>query len=138
MCSLGLYHCTIYVDRTTIRARVAYTYSFDILTVRIVKKATGQSWVVISCGSRSEAQSELGRTYGRCPISNLFLVSTYVSVMQRQAKLPEIFDQIAQFTPNLEFGSRTTPTQILKFRQILALWVLTFQNTPSPPKKFEI
>ena len=41
-----------------------------------------------------------------------FLVSTYVvcerlSVMQRQARLPEIFDQIAQFTPDLEFGSRT-------------------------------
>ena len=43
-----------------------------------------------------------------------FLVSTYVvceglSVMQRQARLPEIFDQIAQFTPKLEFGSRTPP-----------------------------
>ena len=38
------------------------------------------------------------------------LVFTYVacerlSVMQRQARLPEIFDQIAQFIPKLEFGS---------------------------------
>ena len=38
------------------------------------------------------------------------LVSTYVvcerlSAMQRQARLPEIFDQIAQFNPKLEFGS---------------------------------
>ena len=42
------------------------------------------------------------------------LVSTYVvcerlSVMQRQARLPEIFDQIAQFTPKLEFGFRMPP-----------------------------
>ena len=29
--------------------------------------------------------------------------------MQRQARLPENFDQIAQFTPKLEFGSRTPP-----------------------------
>ena len=38
------------------------------------------------------------------------LVSTYVvcerlSVMQRQARLPEIFDQIPHFTPEVEFGS---------------------------------
>ena len=47
-----------------------------------------------------------------------FLVSTYVvcerlSVMQRQARLPEFFDQIAQNTPVLEFGSRTpSPIEI--------------------------
>ena len=29
--------------------------------------------------------------------------------MQWQARLPEIFDHIAQFTPKLEFGSRTHP-----------------------------
>ena len=69
--------------------------------------------------------------------------------MQRQARLPEIFDQIAQFTPDLEFGSRMSPppklkfSQILdfgfwlsrpppklKFSQILALSILTFQITP--------
>ena len=32
--------------------------------------------------------------------------------MRRQAILPEIFDQIAQFTPKLEFGSRPHPTKI--------------------------
>ena len=38
-----------------------------------------------------------------------FLVSTYLvcerlSVMQRQTRLPEIFDQIPQFTPEVEYG----------------------------------
>ena len=42
------------------------------------------------------------------------LVSTYVvcerlSVMYKQARLPEIFDQILKNTPALEFGSRTPP-----------------------------
>ena len=45
------------------------------------------------------------------------LVSTYVvcerlSVMHKQGRLTEIFDQIAQNTPVLEFGSRTPPPQI--------------------------
>ena len=41
--------------------------------------------------------------------------------------------QNPQFTPKLEFGSRTPPPRKkLKFRQILALWVLTFQIPPPP------
>ena len=47
------------------------------------------------------------------------LVTTYVvcerlSVMHKQARLPEFFDQILQNTPVMEFGSRTSPPQ-LKF-----------------------
>ena len=77
--------------------------------------------------------------------------------MHRQARLTEFFDQIAEFTPVLEFGSEHTHTHMpppnwnlgrswhfgfwlsrtppppFKFRQILELWVLTFQNTPTPP-----
>ena len=52
--------------------------------------------------------------------------------MHRQARLPEFFDQITQNTPVLEFGSEP-PLPQLKFRQILALWVLTLQNTPLSP-----
>ena len=47
------------------------------------------------------------------------LVTTYVvcerlSMMQRQVRLPEIFDQIAQFTPKLEFSFRILPLPPLK------------------------
>ena len=57
--------------------------------------------------------------------------------MQRQARLPEIFDQIAQFTPNLELGSRTpSPPDNWNFGQILALWVLGF-DFPPPQKKLQ-
>ena len=59
--------------------------------------------------------------------------------MHKQARLPEIFDQILQNTPVLETPppplwvlTFQNPPQ-LKFRQILALWVLTFQNHPPPP-----
>ena len=72
-----------------------------------------------------------------------FLVSTYVvcerlSVMQRQARLPEIFDQIAQNTLfwNLVQNTPHPPPWKLKFSQILALWVLTFQNLPPRKLKF--
>ena len=43
-----------------------------------------------------------------------WLVSTCerLSVMHKQARLPNIFDQIAQNTPVLEFGSRIPPPKI--------------------------
>ena len=45
-----------------------------------------------------------------------------LSVMHRLARLPEIFDLIAQNTPVLEFGSEhPPPPPELKFRQILTL-----------------
>ena len=67
------------------------------------------------------------------------LVSTYIvcerlSVMQRQARLPEIFHQIAQFTPVLEFGSRPPPPPPALKKN----WVLTFQNTPHPIKNWNL
>ena len=60
------------------------------------------------------------------------LVSTYVvcerlSVMHKQARLPEIFDQILQNTPVLEFGSITPPSPELIF---LLSPNLTLPRTP--------
>ena len=67
------------------------------------------------------------------------LVSTYVvcerlSVMQRQARLPEVFDQIAHFTPKMKFGSRShspseieTQTFYSEFKSDL------FHNSTTPP-----
>ena len=53
------------------------------------------------------------------------LVSTYVvcerlSVMHRQARLPEIFDQIAQNTPVLEFQADLGTLSILAFQNPLS------------------
>ena len=71
----------------------------------------------------------------------VWLVSTYVvcerlSVMQRQARLLEIFDQITQFTLNWNLVPEPPPPpgpKILKIRQILAL--LGFDFPEHPPRQ---
>ena len=40
---------------------------------------------------------------------HIYVVCERLSVMYQQARLPEIFDQIAQNTPVLEFGSEHPP-----------------------------
>ena len=70
------------------------------------------------------------------------LVTTYIvcqrlSVMQRQARLPEIFDQIAQFTSDLEFGSRILPPPLEKWNLArswhFGFWLSRTPHTPAPP-----
>ena len=65
-----------------------------------------------------------------------WFVSTYVecerlSVMQRQARLPEIFDQNPHFTPEVEFGSTSPPSQ--KFKLFPLSSDLTYFTSLPPP-----
>ena len=58
--------------------------------------------------------------------------------MQRPARLPEFFDQIAQNIPVLEFGSRPPPPENLNLGRS---WHLGFdfpEHPPPPPLKIEI
>ena len=69
----------------------------------------------------------------------VFLVSTYVvcerlSVMHQPAKLPEIFDQILQNTPVLEFGSRTPPPPPKKIEIVPRVQVWLY---PEHPRKWK-
>ena len=85
-----------------------------------------------------------GRDYRLCMghMAFLLLVSTYVvcerlSVMQRHTEsvMANFVLKILNLPLNWNWFQIThPPLGKLKFRQILALWVLTFQNTPHPWK----
>ena len=56
--------------------------------------------------------------------------------MHQQARLPEIFDQILQNTPVLEFGSRTLPPP-LKIEIVPRGPSLSLPRTPPPAPKWK-
>ena len=55
--------------------------------------------------------------------------------MYQPARLPEIFDQILQNTPVLEFGSRTHPWKLKLFPESKS--ELTQNTLPLPPPKMK-
>ena len=91
-----------------------------------------------SCGAPE--RGEESRAPAQCWRPNLLalLVSTYVvcerlSVMQRQTRLPEIFDQIPHFTPEVKFGFSGEGREVEFSSEFISD---LFYITPPPEVKF--